>query len=142
MPLKRIVYVSRASGPRPRDLVAMVGKAWHRNAEDGLSGMLCFSDGCFLQVLEGPVEAVNDTFFRIARDPRHTDLRLLTYESIERRHFDGWRMGFVDLTRQEHPERLEPFGGAGYGPFPTDPIAADVFLHAVGHTAMRFDQAA
>ena len=36
---------------------------------------------------------------RIAQDPRHRDVVLLSYEEIEERSFAGWAMGQVNMSR-------------------------------------------
>jgi len=60
--------------------------------------VLCFSEGIFLQVLEGGRSAVNRLYNRIASDSRHTDVELLCYEEIDERHFAGWAMGQVNMS--------------------------------------------
>jgi Sensors of blue-light using FAD len=65
------------------------------NEKVGVTGALMFSEGFFGQVLEGPEAAVEATFERIQRDPRHGDVSLLDFQSIEKRHFDNWSMAFV-----------------------------------------------
>ena len=61
--------------------------------------MLCFSQGIFLQVLEGGRSAVNKLYNRIVTDARHTQVELLRYEEIEERRFASWSMGEVDMAR-------------------------------------------
>jgi len=56
--------------------------------------VLLYLDHSFLQVLEGPIDAVMDTFGCIAHDPRHTGVRLLVQQHVPERLFDGWNMGF------------------------------------------------
>jgi len=51
----------------------------------------------FLQVLEGGRSQVSQLYNRIAADPRHHDVVLLTYEEIAERHFAGWAMGQVNM---------------------------------------------
>ena len=63
-----------------------------------MTGVLCFSDGLFLQVLEGGRLAVSQLYNRIANDTRHRDVVLLSYEEIGERKFAGWAMGQVNLS--------------------------------------------
>ena len=49
--------------------------------------------------LEGGRAPVNRLYNRIAADPRHTDVLLLTYEEIAERRFAGWSMGQVHMSR-------------------------------------------
>jgi hypothetical protein len=74
--LVRLMYASRAAdGMSPEQLVAI------------------------LRVLEGGRMAVNKLYNRIAADPRHRDVVLLTYDEIDERCFAGWSMGQVNLSR-------------------------------------------
>ena len=67
------------------------------NRKLNISGLLILSGNQFLQVLEGPVQEVNDLFQKICRDERHTRIHLLSYELIRLRQFDTWSMRLVDL---------------------------------------------
>jgi len=52
-----------------------------------------FFDGVrFLQVLEGPEDAVAAAFERISADPRHMALVVLRDRQIDHRSFGGWAM--------------------------------------------------
>jgi hypothetical protein len=122
--LVRLVYASRAA--RAIDdgfIMAICETASSRNAAQGITGVLVTQQGqeVFLQVLEGARADVNSLYASIARDPRHRDVTLLSYEEIEQRHFASWRMGMVDLKRihlgtiLRYSERavLEPFAMTG-----------------------------
>jgi hypothetical protein len=98
--LVRLMYASRSADTlSPEDLTAIVKTSRVHNPSVGVTGVLCASSGIFLQVLEGGRSAVNALYLRIAADPRHRDVELLTYEEIEERRFTGWSMGHVNLAR-------------------------------------------
>ena len=98
--LVRLMYASRAVPAVDHDeLIAILKKSKANNAHSGVTGALCFSDGIFIQVLEGGRGAVNKLYARIASDARHTDVVLLSYEEIEERRFAGWSMGQVNVAR-------------------------------------------
>lgn len=98
--LVRLMYASRAAEPvRPETLQAILKKSTHNNPGVGVTGVLCFSGAIFLQVLEGGRAPVSKLYNRIAQDPRHADVVLLSYEEIEERSFSGWAMGQVDMSR-------------------------------------------
>lgn len=59
---------------------------------DGITGLLWHDDGLFLQVIEGPESSVATTYARIARDPRHHDLTVLSDRSVDTREFGYWSM--------------------------------------------------
>ena len=68
------------------------------NIRDGITGMLLFEDGTFLQVLEGEEEAVDRTYTRIAGDPRHKKILLIARFELEQRSFNDWEMGYFDAS--------------------------------------------
>ncbi|WP_174279586.1 BLUF domain-containing protein [Sphingomonas bacterium] len=73
------------------------------NGLNGVTGLLCASDGKFLQVLEGPDESVDIAMARILKDPRHHRIEILVNEEIEERAFGDWTMAYRD---QGHPADL------------------------------------
>ena len=81
--LVRLMYASRAADSVDQDeLLAILKQSKAGNATAGITGVLCFSGGIFLQVLEGGRMPVNALYNRIAADPRHRDVVLLSYEEI------------------------------------------------------------
>ena len=94
----QLIYLSDLVGDDTSVLGNILASSTRRNAEAGITGMLLYGGGKFLQVLEGEAEAVNETYLRIAQDPRHKNLNGLVEEEIERRHFERWTMGFHALT--------------------------------------------
>jgi len=98
--LVRLMYASRATAAVDHDaLSAILRKSMANNPGVGVTGVLCFSGNIFLQVLEGGRSQVSALYNRIARDPRHDDVVLLSYEEISERAFAGWSMGQVNLSR-------------------------------------------
>jgi Sensors of blue-light using FAD len=98
--LVRLMYASRAvPAVDQEELVAILKKSKANNAKSGVTGALCFSEGVFMQALEGGRNAVNQLYTRIAVDARHRDVVLLTYDEIEERRFAGWSMGQVNMSR-------------------------------------------
>ena len=97
--LVRLMYASRAAASVDQEeLVAILRKSKANNPAIGVTGVLCYSEGVFLQVLEGGRSAVNRLYNRIASDPRHTQVELLSYAEIGERRFAGWSMGQVDMA--------------------------------------------
>ena len=98
--LVRLMYASRATAPlKPETLNAILKKSTTNNPAVGVTGVLCFSGDIFLQVLEGGRSQVSALYNRIARDERHRDVVLLSYDEIEERSFSGWAMGQVNMSR-------------------------------------------
>ena len=67
-------------------------RAW--NSAHDLTGILLYSNGSIMQVLEGPYDEVQYIFARILRDTRHAYVVKLAAGPIEYRHFQQWSMGF------------------------------------------------
>ena len=94
------MYASRAVPAVDQEaLLAIVRKSKTNNPAAGVTGVLCFSEGIFLQVLEGGRSQVSALYNRITRDPRHRDVVLLSYSEIGERSFAGWSMGQVNMGR-------------------------------------------
>jgi Sensors of blue-light using FAD len=100
--LCRLLYASRAAESVDADALAAILKTSKaRNAVTGVTGVLCHCANAriFLQVLEGGRAAVSALYNRIAQDPRHREVTLLSYEEIGERSFSGWAMGQVNMNR-------------------------------------------
>jgi hypothetical protein len=98
--LVRLMYASRAvPAVDQEELVTILRQSKAHNPTIGVTGVLCFSGGIFLQVLEGGRSAVNRLYNRIAADPRHTEVEVLLYEEIGERRFASWSMGQANMSR-------------------------------------------
>jgi hypothetical protein len=120
--LVRLMYASRAvPAVDHEELLAILKKSKTNNTKDGVTGVLCFSEGIFLQVLEGGRSPVNRLYNRITHDARHTDVVLLNYEEVEERCFSGWSMGQVNMGRlnpavllkYSETAKLDPYSVSG-----------------------------
>ncbi len=87
------------------DLRDILQQSAQRNREAGITGLLVLSGDQFLQVLEGPSDAVNTLYSKLISDTRHHDLKLISYELIAERYFDDWGMSLVDLYDLPKAER-------------------------------------
>jgi hypothetical protein len=110
--LYRIVYDSVVAVPfgdaGDRDIRALLEVARSRNAGLGITGAL-FCDGAyFVQLLEGPVEAVEVVFASIQADPRHTDIRVVERGPAETRWFASWHMAMVTEAQVAQMRRTNP----------------------------------
>lgn len=96
----QLIYASAAVKPfTPEGLSTLLAKARKKNKAVRVTGMLLYHGGSFLQVLEGPEEAVTELFKVIEKDPRHANVRVLLRDGIETPEFDEWSMGFVDTAK-------------------------------------------
>lgn len=100
--LVRLIYASRAADSSPAAIEAILTQAREHNPGSGITGVLCYGGGVFLQAIEGGRSQVSALFGHIQRDVRHQDVELLHYEEIDERRFGGWTMGQVNLSRINH----------------------------------------
>ena len=90
-----IVYVSTAARPVPlADLMHLLDGAKRRNAEEGVTGLLLYSNTSFMQYLEGPAVGLARVYDVIKTHPMHYGLIDLVREPIEDRAFPEWSMAF------------------------------------------------
>lgn len=99
MRIKQLVYASRQAvefdGLR---LVSLLYKARDRNAAHDITGVLLYSNGMFVQCLEGPPENVDAIYAKICLDPKHRELVVLQSIDTDERHFQSWMMGCAKVT--------------------------------------------
>jgi len=65
----------------------------------GVTGILLYRGGNFIQALEGPDDAVEATYQRIRRDPRHYGVYVLVDEPLDQRRFESWSMSFQNISK-------------------------------------------
>lgn len=100
--LVQFVYVSSASCLlNEGELRAILESSVRHNSEQGITGMLLYSGGAFMQVLEGEEAAVAETMSRIWVDKRHKDIRELLVNRVDEREFSFWSMGFHVLSQED-----------------------------------------
>ncbi|WIE65083.1 BLUF domain-containing protein [Curtobacterium sp. MCLR17_036] len=108
------------------DLAALLAQSRRANAENDITGVLLFRNGYFLQLLEGPDQAVRDKMATIKHDDRHTKVSVLVEELVEERQFPEWTMGFPaeDSDVEQAPgyrttfDDLDAAGGAQVSSLP------------------------
>lgn len=83
------------------ELAELLRRARVRNESLGITGMLLYSNGSFMQVLEGEPERVDDLYARISADKRHNHVTLIIREPIPGRTFGDWSMGFFEAAADE-----------------------------------------
>lgn len=95
-----ILYRSRAtSRPTEADLQQLLGHARAHNARTHITGLLLYSDGRYVQVLEGPQDEVQAVYARILRDPRHTQVVTVSEGIRPARCFPSWSMALGTLAQ-------------------------------------------
>ena len=119
--LVRLLYASRALDTGTDAIDTILSQSRQSNPACGITGILCYGGGIFLQAIEGGRMAVSELYSHIQKDARHKDVVLLHYEEIAERRFGGWTMGQVNMSKintsillkyAEKPE-LDPYAVSG-----------------------------
>ena len=142
MALSQLIYVSHATQKLSlRDTMTLMDRARPKNEQNGITGLLCYGGGYFLQVLEGDGDAVSETFARILVDSRHENVRIIDFSLIQARRFEDWSMHLINLDDPNRPEdshRPEYLAGDPTHPFfTTDPQVAFWILYGLKHDELR-----
>lgn len=140
MALMQLIYVSQLVGQPDAQLVPIHTSAMKYNVQSGVTGMLLYFKGSFMQVLEGERDAVMVTYQRIQADRRHQNCKLLVEEDIAQRHFPQWTMGLCCLG-QEDFMKFPQFGmyfqdGFAFDKIQASPGIALSMLQAFGRGAV------
>ncbi len=103
--IHQLVYVSSATRLfSPPDLLALLEQSRRNNSRVGITGMLLYREGNFMQVLEGDPAAVLETHQRIVKDLRHHGLITLKNGRVAARSFAQWSMAFRNLELADSAE--------------------------------------
>lgn len=98
----RLVYISQTVRPfSSDDLLHLIRRCREGNAKNGITGVLLYHHECFIQVLEGKEETLNQVFKLIQKDPRHKNVTELERTEISVRQFEGWSMGFEEVNEAQ-----------------------------------------
>lgn len=110
--MRQLLYVSNTQPDITLSALDDLLTASRRNnALMGITGLLLFIDGGFLQIMEGEERAIRELYARITNDPRHHNLRLMLDREVPVRAFPDWSMGF-ERPCMEDPETAGMFGVA------------------------------
>lgn len=90
--ISQLIYTSRPFGFDASMLDDILVSARRHNGRAGITGALICRADLFMQLLEGPREAVTATFGRILRDDRHVEVALVSTADAEARLFPDWSM--------------------------------------------------
>ncbi|MPM49880.1 hypothetical protein SDC9_96614 [bioreactor metagenome] len=133
--LVRLLYVSRAVDTTPTAIDAILTQSRSHNPASGITGVLCYGGGIFLQAIEGGRSTVSALYGSIQADPRHKDVELLSFEEISERRFGGWTMGHVNLAKLNHSIVLKYSERPEFDPYATSGKVSFALLEELMATA-------
>lgn len=97
--LTELLYISEAVEypAKPIDFGHILSRARQRNSDAGVTGMLIFHKGKFIQLLEGMSQGLTGIYNDyIQTDPRHKSIQVVAQGAIHARSFGAWSMGFAE----------------------------------------------
>mgnify|MGYP003662900358 FL=1 len=104
-----IAYASKETWPMTKpELLLLLQQCRSLNAQHGITGLLVYECGYFIQVIEGEENKIEKLYSNIKNDRRNKNVTTLVHKEINNRAFEGWSMGFANVTKQEQ-ENLPAF---------------------------------
>lgn len=87
----QLIYISSATKSLARDEFSeLVALSKSKNEAMGVTGVLMFKDGNFMQVLEGEQEVISKLYSTIQEDSRHTLVSIIQEGPISLREYPSW----------------------------------------------------
>jgi hypothetical protein len=104
----RVIYASRPTRLSPTDVEDINAISVRNNAAHGITGVLIHDETFFLQIIEGPEDAVDALLRQLEKDPRHTEMSVVFRTRIDATSFQGWSMRLVENDARQNPV-LSPY---------------------------------
>lgn len=92
MSLTQLIYSSKPFGFDDAILSQILLTARRNNPSSNITGCLICRGDLYLQLLEGPDEAINRLYAAIAEDDRHLEVTRRMHRITETRMFGDWAM--------------------------------------------------
>ena len=103
--LKRVIYVSERTDTSMACLSDIIASSKKNNRKSGITGCLLSGRNSFLQLLEGPNQAIDTLYLRISADSRHKNVLKLNDEEIDERLFSTWLMKLAPFDDLEWSDK-------------------------------------
>jgi hypothetical protein len=96
-----LVYVSAAVDLLSEaELLEILELSRKNNARHGITGILLYHDGNFMQYIEGEEHEIKHLYYDIiAKDPRHQQLLVIDEGEHSEKVFEGFAMSFRNLSK-------------------------------------------
>ncbi|MEO3404683.1 BLUF domain-containing protein [Mucilaginibacter sp. CAU 1740] len=126
--MEYLVYVSTAKKTmEDADLLELLTQSRERNLQHNITGILLYSEGTFMQVLEGEKDDVYKIYASIERDLRHRNIIKLVTGLADKRVFPNWSMAFSSVNA-ETLEMIEGYFNSAKNSFELDKKHATVIM--------------
>ena len=90
--MKQLIYRSQPFGFDQAMLDGILMAARRNNRANGITGALICRQDMYIQLVEGPDDAIDALYQRISVDDRHTEVKLEMSAEVEERMFPEWDM--------------------------------------------------
>ncbi|NDP28300.1 MAG: blue light sensor protein [Flavobacterium sp.] len=105
-----ISYVSTAISDLNQDEVAeLLEQTEIRNNNEGVNGLLIYSDGNFFEVIEGEETKIKNLFKNIKEDPRHRNIMIVFEKEIDQPLFDDKKANFISNNTKHRQMKVKNF---------------------------------
>jgi Sensors of blue-light using FAD len=92
MTITQLIYTSQPFGFDDAMLGGILVQARRNNPASNITGCLICRQDMYLQLLEGPGDAIDMLFAKIKADDRHLEVIQLSRETVTTRMFPDWAM--------------------------------------------------
>ena len=98
------------------DLLSLLDECRTNNSKRGVTGLLLYGNGTFLQTIEGEEGVIESLTESIFEDSRHAEIELLHRKEISKREYSEWSMGFDEVSDEslKDVKGLRDFGAIDF----------------------------
>jgi len=116
--LVRLTYASRAKPDLSgSDLKQILNQARKNNAQNGVTGMLCFNKQYFLQTIEGARAEISTLLNKLAADNRHYDVQIIESIEVDHREWSQWSMNYATPSSENRDRYLKYSSTQSFNPY-------------------------
>ena len=90
--LKHLIYFSKPTIYNYDTIKNILAISRANNNKTGLTGSLIYRSDLYFQFLEGPPDAIDETYKKIKLDTRHSEIHKVKEDMTNRRLFASWAM--------------------------------------------------
>jgi len=129
----QVIYSSMAAEHLSlSDLESILVDAREGNKRRGITGALVFVEDVFLQILEGDRDAVQRLMSSIEKDPRHSELHVISESEIDQPMFTAWKMAHLSPAPEQIAAWLGKEGTASVQELKLTPFRGHLILKEEG----------
>ncbi len=127
--IESLVYISSAVKQFTKDDIAgLLTVSRKNNEKHGLSGVLLYADGGFIQVLEGEKHQLDLTYRKTLCDPRHQNILELYREVTSEPVFRKWKMACQKIALPENAVDIFQLNHHNISKLELQNIRSEVFM--------------